>query len=78
MADVLYDVYENYDAAQSYYDTAMHVLPWNIPTTTRYASVHYLLTSLVEFTRIIACNDSLIMVADMDSTARLAYNRPKD
>lgn len=70
MADVLYDVYENYDQAQSYYDTAMHVITMDYPHYDQIRDRHTLLTQLVEFTRKIELNDSLIALADMDPKAR--------
>lgn len=77
MADVLYDVYENYDAAQSYYDTAMHIITIEYPHYDEIRERHYLLTSLVEFTRTVTRNDSIIRVADMDSSARIDYIQQK-
>ncbi len=77
MADVLYDIYENYDAAQSYYDTAMHVITIEYPHYDEIRERHYLLTSLTEFTRTVARNDSLITVADMDSATRISYINQK-
>jgi tetratricopeptide (TPR) repeat protein len=77
MADVLYDVYENYDAAQSYYDTAMHIITVEYPHYDEIRERHYILTSLVEYTRVISRNDSLITVADMDSTTKINYIQQK-
>lgn len=77
MADVLYDVFENYDVAQSYYDTAMHVISIEYPHYDEIRERHYLLTSLVDFTRIISRNDSLINVANMDSITRINYINQK-
>lgn len=70
MADVLYDVYENYDQAQSFYDTAMHVINSEYPHYDQIRDRHSMLTQLVEFTRKIDLNDSLIALADMDPKAR--------
>ena len=70
MADVLYDIYENYDAAQSYYDTAMHVITSDYPHYAEIKDRYDLLTSLVEFTRVISRNDSLMAMADMDPAER--------
>lgn len=77
MADVLYDVFENYEMAQSYYDTAMHVITIDYPHYDEIHDRHYLLTSLVDFTRVISRNDSLIHVANMDSTTRINYINQK-
>lgn len=70
MADVLYDVYENYDDAQSYYDTAMHIIDIEYPHYDQIQDRYNLLTSLVEFTRLIHLNDSLFYWADMDPVER--------
>ena len=70
MADVLYDIYENYDAAQSYYDTAMHIITPDYPHYYEIKERHGLLTSLVEYTRVINRNDSLMAMADMDPVER--------
>ena len=72
MADVLYDIYENYDLAQRYYDTAMRVINRDYPHYDEIRDRHSLLTSLVEFTRLINLNDSLIAMADMDPEERSA------
>lgn len=77
MADVLYDVYENYDAAQRYYDTAMQVITIEYPNYDEIRERYYLLTTLADFTRTIATNDSLLTVADMDSLTRDSYIRQK-
>ncbi|MDY5968607.1 MAG: hypothetical protein SPJ13_01120 [Bacteroidales bacterium] len=77
MADVLYDVYENYDAAQCYYDTAMRVITMEYPNYDEIRERHYLLTTLTSFTRTISANDSLLAVADMDSLSRDSYIRQK-
>lgn len=70
MADVLYEIYENYDQAQSYYDTAMRVINIEYPHYDQIRDRHTMLTALVEFTRKIDLNDSLIALADMDPKAR--------
>lgn len=70
MADVLYDVYENYDLAQSYYDTAMKVIDIEYPHYDEIRDRYNILTSLVEFTRVIYRNDSLINLANMDPADR--------
>ncbi len=70
MADVLYELYENYDEAQAYYDTAMHIIKPDYPHFDEIRSRHITLTALVENTRLIALNDSLMALADMDPKAR--------
>lgn len=73
LADVLYDIYQNYDEAQKYYDTAMVLMPKDYPAYDAIKERHYLLTSLVENTRVIALNDSLFMLADMPPSDREKY-----
>lgn len=73
LADVYYDVYQNYDAAQRYYDTAVVIMPANYPGVGVIKERHRLLTSLVENTRVIERNDSLFMLADMSEADREAY-----
>lgn len=70
LADVLYDIYENYDMAQSYYDTAMRLINRDYPHYDEIRDRHSLLSSLVDFTRLIDLNDSLMALADMDPAER--------
>ena len=70
MADVLYDLYENYDEAQKYYDTAMHIIRAGYPNFDEIRTRYNTLTALVENTRLIYRNDSLLLWADMDPNKR--------
>ncbi|MBQ9638028.1 MAG: hypothetical protein IJV22_00540 [Bacteroidales bacterium] len=70
MADVLYDVFENYKLAYTYYDTAMQIITLEYPHYDEIRERYYLLSSLVEFTDKIALNDSLLNYATMDSVQR--------
>ena len=70
MADVLYDLYENYDEAQIYYDTAMQIIKAGYPHYDEIRSRYNTLTALVENTRAIYRNDSLLLWADMDPGKR--------
>lgn len=70
LAEVLYDVYENYDEAQSYYDTAIHIINMEYPHYDEIKDRYTMLTSLVEYTRLVYLNDSLFAWADMDPTDR--------
>lgn len=70
MADVLYDYYENYDEAQKYYDTAMHIIKAGYPHFDEIRTRYNTLTALVENTRLIHLNDSLLTWADMDPVKR--------
>lgn len=72
MADVLYDVYENYDQAQSYYDTAMHIINIEYPHYDEIEDRYNTLTALTEYTRKIELNDSLMALADMEPQVRQA------
>ena len=70
MADVLYEMYENYDESQKYYDTAMHIIKAGYPHFDEIRSRYTTLTALVENTRAIYRNDSLLLWADMDPQKR--------
>lgn len=70
LADVLYELYENYDEAQLYYDTAMHIIKAGYPHYDEIRSRYNTLTALVENTRTIYRNDSLLLWADMDPQKR--------
>ena len=73
MADVLYDLYENYDLAQTYYDTAIHIIDKDFPNYSSIRRRYDLLTELVGFTRVYERNDSLMTVATMPEEERLAH-----
>ena len=77
MADVLYEMYENYDEAQKYYDTAMHIIKAGYPHFDEIRSRYTTLTALVENTRTIYRNDSLLLWADMDPAQRTALINQK-
>lgn len=70
LADVLYELYENYDEAQIYYDTAMSIIKSGYPNFDEIRSRYNTLTALVENTRVIYRNDSLLLWADMDPSKR--------
>lgn len=70
LAGILYELYENYDLAQIYYDTAMQSITPTYPNYFDIKSRYDMLTSLVSYTRVYDRNDSLIVVADMDSADR--------
>lgn len=77
LADIQYDLYENYDMAQCYYDTAMKVIGPTYPGYFDIKARYDMLTSLVSYTRVYDRNDSLIRVADMDSSDRVALIEAK-
>ncbi|MBQ4377231.1 MAG: hypothetical protein II793_06020, partial [Bacteroidales bacterium] len=72
-ADIYYDIFENYEASQLYYDTAMSILQ---PTYPGYADIkvrYDLLSELTANTRTVMRNDSLLRVADMPPKQREAF-----
>lgn len=71
LADIMYDKMQDYDQAQTYYDTAMGIIKPDYPHYANYKSRHSLLTMLVSYTRSIERNDSLIAVAKMPEKQRL-------
>lgn len=70
LGDILYEYYENYDLAQCYYDTAIQIITVEYPNYSMIRSRYDVLTSLVENTRLIHLNDSLIAMADMSPKER--------
>lgn len=77
MGEVLYDVFEDYDQAQRYYDTAMQNITPDYPN---YSAIHRrydMLTELVSFTRVYERCDSLKSVAAMPEGERLAMINEK-
>ena len=77
LAEVYYDVYENYDKAQLYYDTAVQCITVDYPN---YASIKRrrdLLTELCSYTRVYERCDSLMAVAAMPEAERNALIQAK-
>ena len=68
---ILYDKFQDYDQAQIYYDTAIHLIKSDYPHYANHKSRYDLLTFLVAYTRVIERNDSLIAVANMSESERL-------
>lgn len=77
MGEVLYDLYENYDLAQTYYDTAMQIIKPDYPHYSQIRRRYEMLTELVSFTRVYERNDSLLAVAAMPENERLAFINAK-
>ncbi len=77
MGEVLYDLYENYDLAQKYYDTAMAIISPDYPRYTAIKRRHDILTELTAFTRVYERNDSLVEMATMPEDKRLAIINAK-
>ena len=69
-AEVYYERFENYDAAQLYYDTAMALMKPDYPGYADIKVRYDMLTALTSNTRLIALNDSLIRVAEMTPEQR--------
>lgn len=71
LAGIQYDKFQNYDMAQTYYDTAMGIIKSDYPHYSNIKSRYDLLSSLVSYTRVIERNDSLIAVANMPEADKL-------
>lgn len=77
LGEVLYEVYEDYDQSQIYYDTAMQLITRDYP---RYAFIKRrfdMLSELVSYTRVYERCDSLLRVAIMPESERLALINSK-
>ena len=69
MGEVLYEVYENYDLSQTYYDTAIKIIKPDYPHYWEIKQRYDMLTLLVSYTRVIDRNDSLqIMISQTCSS----------
>lgn len=77
LGEVLYEVYENYDLSQTYYDTAMSIIKNDYPHYSEIKSRYDMLTLLVSYTRVVHRNDSLIALADMSDADREAFIKNK-
>ncbi len=72
MGEVLYDVYQDYDHAQLYYDTAMQSLRKDYPHYDDIRRRYNMLTELTAFTRVYERCDSLVTIATMPEGQRMA------
>lgn len=72
LGEILYELYENYDMAQVYYDTAIQLINSEYPNYKQIRRRYDLLTELVGYTRVYERNDSLMAVATMPEAERLA------
>ncbi len=77
MGEVLYDVFEDYDKAQLYYDTAMQNITSDYPNYQVIRRRYEMLTELVSYTRVYERCDSLKAVAAMGEGDRLAMINEK-
>lgn len=71
MGEVLYEMYENYDLAQRYYDTAMQNIAANHPDYHTAKRRNDILTELIAYTSVYHRNDSLLAVASLSEEERL-------
>ena len=77
LAEIQYELYENYDLAQRYYDTAMQVINSDYPHYRDIKKRYEVLTDLTSYTRVYERNDSLLAVADMAEPERIAFIQQK-
>ena len=77
LGEVLYDVYEDYDQAQLYYDTAIHCIISDYPGYPAIKRRSDMLTELCSYTRVYQRNDSLMAVAAMPEAERNALIQTK-
>lgn len=72
LADILYDVYENYDLAQRYYDTVMQCAKKELPGYPAAKRRHEILSELVSYTHVYQRCDSILAVAALPEDRRMA------
>lgn len=77
LAEVYYDVYENYDQAQLYYDTAMQCIGRDYPEYSAIKRRSDMLTELCSYTRVYERCDSLLAVAALSVDERNALIQAK-
>ncbi|MBR1766754.1 MAG: hypothetical protein IJ745_06940 [Bacteroidales bacterium] len=71
MAEVQYELFQNYDLAQRYYDTAFHAIKSDYPGYEKIRRRHEMLSELVSYTRVYTRCDSLLAVAALPEQQRL-------
>ena len=71
MGEVQYEIFENYDLAQRYYDTAMQCITRDYPNYDYIRRRYDMLTELTSYTRVYERCDSLLAVAAMPEQERL-------
>ena len=77
LAEIYYDVYENYDQAQLYYDTAVQCINKEYPNYAAIKRRSDMLTELCSYTRVYERCDSLLAVAAMPEAERNALIQAK-
>lgn len=75
--EVLYEVFENYDLSQRYYDTAMQNITSEYPGYETIKHRYDMLSELASYTRVYQRCDSLLAVATMPESERLALINAK-
>ena len=71
MGEVQYEVFENYDIAQRYYDTAIQCINHDYPRYDYIRRRYEMLTELTSYTRVYERCDSLLAVASLSDEERL-------
>lgn len=71
MGEVQYEVFENYDIAQRYYDTAMQCITRDYPRYDYIRRRYDMLTELVSYTRVYERCDSLLAITALSDDERL-------
>ena len=71
MGEVQYEVFENYDLAQRYYDTAMQCITRDYPRYDYIRRRYEMLTELCSYTRVYERCDSLLAISSMPESERL-------
>ena len=77
MGQVQYEVFENYDLAQLYYDTAMQCITADYPGYADIRRRSDILNELVSFTRVYERCDSLVTIAAMPEADRMTLINQK-
>jgi len=73
LGEIYYDHYKNYETAKNYYDSTVAVLPNDDDLYESVSQRHVILTNFVEQINIIHLQDSLLVLADMDTSNLYAY-----
>lgn len=77
LGEIYYDIYENYDQAQLYYDTAMQCITKDYPGYSSIKRRSDMLTELCSYTRVYERCDSLLAVVAMPEAERNALIQAK-
>ena len=72
MGEVLFEAFQDYDQAQLYYDTAIHIIKSDYPDYPAIRRRYEMLTELVSFTRVYQRCDSLRTFAALPDEQKLA------